>query len=109
VRLVSRAPFAGVELDQAHDTIERVCRAIVPAPWMSAADSQSGLIAYSLWRFTSACASEIAAAVGITTNRFADLVRQMRQARLEDLAWHRMLRAVEWALRWRLRAAPHRP
>jgi REP element-mobilizing transposase RayT len=108
-QLASRPRFAGFDLNEVLDIVEQECRALIPASWASVAVKRVDLVAYSLWRFTSACAAEIASVARIQASRFAAVLTQLRRERLRDPAWRRLLWAVEWALRWRLRAAPHRP
>ena len=109
VSLTDRIPFAGLDLDEALTAISRVCRRIVPIPLDVAAERVSDVIGYTLWRFTSASTERIASAVGLAVERFEDLLLDVRRARKLNAAWNRLLWAVEWALRWQLRAAPHRP
>jgi hypothetical protein len=76
---------------------------------MVLAERLTDVVAYALWRFTSASAERIATAIGLTIDAFEDVLLGLRRARKLDAAWRRLLWAVEWALRWQLRAAPHRP
>jgi REP element-mobilizing transposase RayT len=104
-----RAAFAGLSLDETIATISHVCRRMIPtSPAIEAARS-TDVLAYALWRFTSASVERIAASIGLTVERVADLLIDVRRARRLEAAWSRMLWVVEWALRWQLRAAPHRP
>lgn len=109
-RLVARRPaFAGLDLDEALFQIECTCRRFLPTSLLVAPQRLADVVAYTLWRFTSAGADRIAGATGIARDRVDDLLRQIRGTRILDLAWQRLLWTLEWALRWQLRAAPHRP
>lgn len=105
----ARPRFTGLDLDEVLGAIVDACRAVVPASLVAGTCRFEEVIGYVCWRLTSAPAERIAAAVGMAADRFDDLLLEMRRNRLLDRAWYRMLWTVEWALRWQLRAAPHRP
>jgi REP element-mobilizing transposase RayT len=104
-----RAAFTGLDLEATMSAISQACRRLIPASLTRPAEDKGDVVAYALWRFTSASAERISATVGLAVERFENLLLDVRRARKLDAAWNRALWAVEWALRWQLRAAPHRP
>jgi REP element-mobilizing transposase RayT len=103
-----RTAFGGLDLGATIGAISHACRCIIPA-WIPASDERTAdVVAYTLWRFTSATAERIASTVGVTVERFENLLVEVRRRRQLEPAWIRVLWALEWALRWQLRAAPHR-
>jgi hypothetical protein len=105
----SRPRFAGLQAENVMATIAHTCRRIVPVTLVSATGRMVDVLAYELWRFTSATAESLAEMLGMGADRFDELLLDMRRDRAQDPAWQRLLWAIEWALRWQLLAAPHRP
>jgi hypothetical protein len=103
-----RVEFTGVDLDEAIGAISHVCRSIVPSSFGASTERLTDVIAYALWRFTSASVERIAEVLEDAAQRIEDLLLDLRRARKLDAAWTRLLWAIEWSLRWQLRAAPHR-
>lgn len=99
-RIPRRETFEGVGLGDAHERIAETCARLVPALGDSA-------VFYFLMRFCRAKLSDIARAVGKTTAAVAGMVEAVRSARAEGPAWASVLWRAEWALQWRLLAAPH--
>jgi hypothetical protein len=109
-RMVFSQPrFAGLQVESVMATIANTCRQIVPVTLVTATRRMVDVVAYALWRFTSAAAADLAEMLGIGKDRFDELLLDMRRDRAQDPAWKRLLWAIEWALRWQLLAGPHRP
>ena len=108
VTIGSRPPFAGFSLAVVGEQVRTACELVVPTS-LAAADRMRDIVVYALHRFTSATLADLADAVDVGIEIVAEAIERARVGRLVSLAWQRMLWGVEWALRWRLRAAPHRP
>jgi REP element-mobilizing transposase RayT len=98
----------GVELDAAYDAIERACERIVPQIGPDVEHTRAGAMVYALWRFTSASVERIAAQVRGGVEQIIQTLEEYRLRHRDDPAWASVLWRLEWSLRWRLGASPHR-
>jgi REP element-mobilizing transposase RayT len=106
--LASRPPFAGFLLAEVEAQIRAACDQIVP-PALASPESLRDLLLYALHRFTSASLASLAKLAGIAKDAARRTLERIRADRHLTPDSHRVLWSLEWALRWRLRAAPHRP
>lgn len=108
--VAKRPSFAGLDLDEIRSRVESTCRRFLPDAHFASSDARLvDVIAYTMWRFSSASVDRIALATRIARTDFGDVLREIHGTRSIDPAWRRLLWSLEWALRWQLRAAPHRP
>jgi hypothetical protein len=103
----SAEPWGGLELSSVTEEIERMCARVVPAA-LGAAGHVGDLVCYALYRFASCSVESLGAALGSTAEVVEEQVRRVRGAIRQEPAWRSMVWAVEWGLRWRLLAGPHR-
>ncbi len=108
--VAERPSFAGLDLDEIRSTVERTCRKVLPDVLFASSGARLvDVVAYTMWRFSSASVDSIALAARTARTDFGDVLREIHGTRSIDPAWRRLLWSLEWALRWQLRAAPHRP
>jgi REP element-mobilizing transposase RayT len=106
--LASRPPFAGFELPDVEVQIRSVCDRLIPGSFASP-ERLRDLVLYSLHRFTTASFDALARVGGISAEAVRWAIERIGADRLITPAWGRMLWTLEWALRWKLLAAPYRP
>jgi REP element-mobilizing transposase RayT len=106
--MVSHRRFGGLDLAGAVETVSSVCKKLLPGPPDASDGHVPDVVAYILWRMTASSAEAIATRVGRAAATVVEAIRSIRSARQGIDAWDRVLRTIEWALRWRLRAAPYR-
>jgi hypothetical protein len=93
--------FSGVLFDEAKDQIEAACERFAPL--------RSAETAYFMaYRFTSASIELLARMFARAPDEITNAIEYFRRERRRESAWTNVLRRVEWALRWSLRAAPWR-
>src|SRR5205085_1137202 len=104
----ARTRFAGLALESVRERIEEAVERFVPRSMAEMAQHLEDLIAYTLFRFSSASLPELATALELSLDGMRDAVCRIRGELLKSEGWRRLLWGVEWCLRWRLRAGPHR-
>jgi REP element-mobilizing transposase RayT len=104
----SRPAFAGFALAEVEWEVRAACVRLLP-PALVTPDRMRDLVLYTLHRFTSASLGALARALGITLRVARRIVERIRTDRVLKLDGQYLLWSLEWALRWRLQAAPHRP
>jgi REP element-mobilizing transposase RayT len=106
--LAARPPFAGFEAATVLGRIHAACDQLIPVS-LAAPERRGELLVYVMHRFTRATIAELAELTGTTVERVRTALERVRAQRVLSVAWQRVLWGVEWALRWSLLAAPHRP
>lgn len=94
-------PFGGLALEKTRAEIEERCSQMAPTP------SKATLV-YLLMRFCNTTATAIGRALELAPEAVVGMIEQVRASRVECDGWARALWRVEWALQWRLLAAPFR-
>ena len=105
--LASRPPFAGFDLASVKECVVGACESSASASLMPSRRLRD-LCAYALYRFTSATCEQLARALGMTADAVERRVRAMRSDRASSVSVRRLSWLLEWSLRWKLGAAPHR-
>jgi REP element-mobilizing transposase RayT len=103
----STEAWGGFELSAVKEEIERMSERVVPAT-LAAAGRARDVLCYALYRFTSASIEGLSEALSATAEVVSEQVEQMRIDLGREAAWRWLVWKVEWGLRWRLLAGPHR-
>ena len=103
-----RTPFEGLALESVRERIEKAVERFVPRSMAQMAERLEELIAYTIFRFSSASMPELASALDMSLEATRDAICRIRGELAASVGWQRLLWGLEWSLRWSLRAGPHR-
>jgi REP element-mobilizing transposase RayT len=103
----SRSVFAGLEISAVREEIERMCDRVIPATLLAAGRAKE-IFCFALYRFSSATEEELGTALGTCAEAVWEMINRVQLELTENAAWRRLVWVVEWGLRWRLEAGPHR-
>jgi REP element-mobilizing transposase RayT len=104
----ARARFEGLEFEGLKERIEEAVAVLVPRSMAELSEYLEDLVTYELFRFSRPSLPELATALGLSFVGLQELVCRIRGELLKCVGWRRMVWRLEWGLRWRLRAGPHR-
>ena len=105
--LTRECNYTGVEISDSLDIARDICDHMEPIADSQPATSHE-MLAYILWRFTSATEKAIGKSMRIGAKLVTEAIDRVRMKRLSSPGWSDLLRRIEWSLRWKLKGGPCR-